>query len=68
MRKFILVAAAVVTTAFTFNIPAAYADTVIVKTSHHGYHRPHHRRCWTKTVRHRDRHGHIVVRKTRVCR
>jgi hypothetical protein len=67
MRKFIIIAVAAVTTAFSFTIPA-YADTVVVKTTHHGYHRPAHRRCWVKTVRHRDRHGHIVVRKTRVCR
>lgn len=67
MRKFIIIAIAAATTAFAFDVPA-YADTVRVVTTHHVAHRPHHRRCWVKTVRHRDRHGHVVVRKTRVCR
>lgn len=68
MRKTIIIAVAAVTAAFSFTAPA-FADTVTVRTTHHStYHRPYHKRCWVKTVRHRDRHGHIVVRKTRVCR
>jgi hypothetical protein len=67
MRKMMIIAAAALMAAVSFDVPAQ-AATVVVRTGHHAYHRPYHKRCWVKTVRHRDRHGHIVVRKTRVCR
>jgi hypothetical protein len=67
MRKFLIVTVTAATAAFSFGA-SAYADSVTVTTRHSDYHRPHHRTCYVKTVKHRDRHGHIVVRKTRVCR
>lgn len=65
MRKFLIVAVAAMTAAVSFDT-SAYAATV---TMRHGYHhRPHGHHCAVRTVRHRDRHGHVVIRKTRVCR
>lgn len=33
-----------------------------------GMHHPHHKVCTWKKVKHRDGHGHWVVKKVRVCR
>jgi hypothetical protein len=60
MRNFILASAVALAATLTTGV-AARADQMSM-------HKPHHQHCMMKTVKHRDGHGHWVMKKMRVCR
>ncbi len=64
MRNF-LIASAVALAATLSSGVAAHADNMSMRHNMHGMQNKH---CMTKTVKHRDHHGRMIVKKTRVCR
>lgn len=61
MRNFVLASAVALAATLSTGV-AARADNM------HNMHKPHHQQCMMKTVKHRDGHGHWVMKKMRVCR
>ncbi len=61
MRNFIIASAVALASTISFGVSANAAPVMVA--AHH-MHRSH---CVVKTVKHRDRHGHWVVSKNRVC-
>ncbi len=64
MRNFILASAVALAATLSSGV-AARADDMSMRHNMHGMHQKH---CMMKTVKHRDRHGHMVMKKMRVCR
>jgi hypothetical protein len=60
MRNFILASAVALAATLSTGV-AARADDMSM-------HNMHHKHCMMKTVKHRDGHGHWVMKKMRVCR
>jgi hypothetical protein len=63
MRNFILASAMALAATLSTGF-AARADDM----SMHNMHNMHHQHCMMKTVSHRDGHGHMMMKKMRVCR
>lgn len=63
MRNIILASALALAATLSTGV-AARADDM----SMHNMHKPHHQHCMMKTMKHRDGHGHWVMKKMRVCR
>ena len=64
MRNFILASAVALAATISSGV-SARADDMSMRHNMHGMHQKH---CMMKTVKHRNGHGHMVMKKMRVCR